>query len=180
MGSSNVPPEGKESMQGDLYTKICFELGSMACERGDLALTDMLYKKGFAETDPESQSALAGTLSRIGEVHVGNKRYKDALRFYKKALVIYGRLPDSYKSGIRDVLDQLAQLYCLQGKYTQAAKTYERAMQLEATVQRKNHKKIQGRITQMAWLHLRLGNYESAQYAYRLAASYDDATEHAH
>ena len=167
-------------MPDELFTKICFELGSNACERGDLALTNMLYQKGFSAVDPAAQAALARALMTVGRVYAQRKRYRDATRFYKKSMAIYKRMPSSDSEGVQDVLDLMAELYCRQGKYTQAAKTYGMAMEIEGTLEKKDHQRIRNRIQQIAWLHLRLGNYETAQSAYKMAASFHDAPERSH
>lgn len=167
-------------MVDDLFSKICFELGSAACKQGDVTLTYMLYHRALTERDCATQSTLASTLKKLGQLYVERKRYKEAAKLYKKAVAIYKNMPVVNNEGMQDALDQLADLYCKTGKYAQAAQTYEGAMEIEGSLKEKDNERIQNRMNQLIWLHLRQGNYEEAQSAYRLTARVQSVPNRTH
>jgi len=155
-------------MVDDPFSKICFELGSTACEQGDLTLTYMLYGKAFSDQDPAMQATMAATLMKLGRLYIEKDMPSDAERLYKKAVAIYKHLPVPSPEGQRDALDELADLYRTTGKYAQAAHAYEEAMKIEEDLKVKDNKRTQKRMEQIIWLQLRQGNFENAQTAHQL------------
>jgi tetratricopeptide (TPR) repeat protein len=167
-------------MADDVFARICFELGSKACQRGDYALTYMLYQHGFAPPSSEDSEAIAGSLKKIGELYAEQKRYKEAVKFYKKALAVYGSMTAINKLCVRDVLDKLAGLFCKQGRYGQATRLYRRAMEIDEDSPEKNLDKMQERLRQMSWLNLRQGKMQDAQALCGLTSRIQNARERAH
>ena len=167
-------------MVDDIFSKICFELGSTACEQGDLTLTYMLYGKAFSDQDPANQATLAATLKKLGQLYMEKDMPLDAERLYKKAVTIYKHLQVADPEGLRDTLDELADLYRRTGKYAQAARALEGAMKVEADLKTKDNQKAQRRMEQIVWLQLRQGNYESAQTTHQLMTRAQCAPERTH
>jgi tetratricopeptide (TPR) repeat protein len=156
-------------MIDDLFSKICFELGSTACEHGDLTLTYMLYGRAFSDQDnPAMQATLAATLKKLGQLYMEKELPADAERLYEKAVTIYKHLAVPDHEGLRDALDELADHYRRIGKYAQSAHAFEEAMKIEEEMEIKDKKKRQKRLEQIIWLQLRQGNYENAQSTHQL------------
>lgn len=167
-------------MAEEIYSKICVELGSTACQRGDYALTYLLYNQGFKQNNEKNSVELASSLQKVGAAYAERKRYKEAAKFLKKALAIYRTCPDTCKNEMRDVLDQLADLCRNQGNFARAAQLYERAMEIEESLKDKDQEKIQNRLNQLAWLHLRQGKIELAQSTYNQASKMQAAQPRSH
>src|SRR6516225_2387222 len=157
-------------MADETVSKICVELGSIACQRGDYSLTYMLYNRRFAEHGSEDNLALAGSLQKIGQCYAERGRYKQAGKFLKKALAIYRETTPVNQGILRDVLDQLADLSYKQGNFSSASQYYERAMQIEEGLEHRDQEKIDNRLNQMAWLQLRQGKIEEARKIHGQAA----------
>lgn len=167
-------------MVEDLFSKICFELGSTACEQGDLTLTYMLYGKAFSDHDPAGRANLAATLNKLARLYLEREMPSDAEKLYEKAVAIYKDLPVPDHEGLRDTLDELANLYYQTGKYAQAASAFEGAMEIEEGLKVKDQQKAQKRIEQIVWLQLRQGNYEDARAAHRMISRGQSAPERRH
>jgi tetratricopeptide (TPR) repeat protein len=167
-------------MTKETFGKICIELGTIACQRGDYALTYILYNKGFSDPDTATQSTVASTLLKVGTMYAEQKKYKQASRLYKKAQAIYRSMPQVDNEGLRNVLDQLAELYRQQGKYFLATQTYEQAMAIDKSANEKDLERIQYRTNQLMWLYLRQGDFEAAGDVTALNMRLGSAQFHAH
>src|SRR5579883_1152458 len=98
-------------MVDDLFSKICFELGSTACEQGDLSLTYKLYGEAFSIQDQAGRVALAATLRKLARLYFERERLQEAEQLYEKAVSIYKDLPVPDYDGLKDALDDLADYY---------------------------------------------------------------------
>ena len=144
-------------------SKICIELGSVACQRGDYALTYMLYSRSFAEGNNEEELLLAGTLKKIGKMYAGQRKFKEAGKFLKKALAVYRGMSEVNQKELRDIFDDLAELSHNQGNFSRAIHYYQRAMEVEEGLVERDSAKKDKRLNQIAWLHLRQGKMAEAQ-----------------
>jgi tetratricopeptide (TPR) repeat protein len=144
-------------------SKICIELGSVACQRGDYALTYMLYNRSFAKSNDEEDLVLAGTLQRIGKLYAAQLKFKEAAKFLMKALTVCQGMHTGGRRELRDVLDDLAELSHKQGNFSRAIRYYERAMKIEESLVEKDAARRNERLNQIAWLQLRQGQMAEAQ-----------------
>lgn len=150
-------------MSKEAFTKICLELGSDACQRGDYHLTYALFNSGSNRAGFLEPTALAASLEKIAAVYAGEKRYRKAVDYYQKALAIYKDAPSTNSGKISSVLDQLAELACQQNKFAKAAQLYEQAMKIDERLGRLNLEAARNRVVRLTWLQLRQGNLEQAR-----------------
>lgn len=150
-------------MADKAISKICIELGSIACQRGDYMLTYMLYNRSFASNDDEENLVLADSLKRIGNLYAIQRRFKEARKFLMKALTICRGMSAVGRNQLRDILDDLGELSHKQGNFSRAIHYYQRAMEIEESLSEKDAAKRDGRLNQIAWLQLRQGQIIEAQ-----------------
>ncbi|PWT98592.1 MAG: hypothetical protein C5B53_06560 [Candidatus Melainabacteria bacterium] len=150
-------------MADEKISKICIELGSIACQRGDYALTYMLYNRSFANASAEEDLELAGTLRKIGKMYKAERKFKEAGKFLKKALTVYRGMSTVNQRALRDTFDDLAELSHNQGNFSGAIRYYQRAMEIEEGLAEKDPTKRDERLNQIAWLQLRQGKMAEAR-----------------
>lgn len=150
-------------MAKEAFTKICLELGSDACQRGDYHLTYTLFNSGSNRAGFVEPTALADSLKKVANLYAEKKHYKKAIDYYEKALAIYQDAPITNSEQISCVLDQLAELACQQKKYARATQLYEQAMKIDERLGRLNFEAARQRVVKLTWLQLRQGRLEQAR-----------------
>jgi Tfp pilus assembly protein PilF len=155
-------------MREDTFTKICLELGSSACQRGDYSLAHMMYNTALSPPDCDKVTTLAAALQLIAATYAKQEKCAKAEDFYHKALAVLTETPKADGKTVPEVLDRLGELACKRGDYVQSVQFYKRAMEIEETLESIDKERVRNRATQMAWLYLRQGRLEEAQIVQEL------------
>jgi len=143
---------------GELYEKI----GNY-----DKALS--IYNKVLEKNFNMDTSSVSILYDCIGRIYQTKNQYKEALKFYKKALIIHERIFGTNHANIATGYNNIGIIYNDMGKYNQALNYLDKSLQMRKNIFPSNHLAFASLYTNIANTYEYIGNFEKALDFYEKA-----------
>lgn len=134
----------KESLLGAKHPQVAVTLNNIANvlqETGDSSGAERVHLRALSiwETDPTSPADAAVTLTNLGRLHTAQKRWDDAERMHRRALVTLERAGLSETRFAAAVWHNLALLHQRRKRHPEADEAFDRALSIRVAVLGEHH-----------------------------------------